>query len=284
MIQKSFRKGVVPIVVISLLLVISVVSFLYLNDWFVLFKSDIESELHGKDFQRSVEIKKVDENYLMIENDFGKNIKLEKIKFGDDICDIEDVILESGTNIVDVGLCAKNVGEVDSVETVLITDQGVKSEFEIVKDVVRNPLVVRFVFGGCDFSKGYVRFLGLSELDIGHAEVGSSSLYTYSVCVRHLNYTLSTASGAVSQNIAYLLDETNSHIFTSTSSVYEEPSQWYNATLYSSGGTWSVSVGPTAPSSAYSCLFSLDEDNVYGSMIGDCNSSSLPDRFWAKLD
>ncbi|MFW5704728.1 MAG: hypothetical protein ACOCXG_02690 [Nanoarchaeota archaeon] len=282
--NKFCRKGIVPIVIISLLLVVSVLAFLYLNDWFVLFKSEIETDLYGKDFTRSVEIKKVDENYLMIENDFGKDIKLEKIKFGDEICDIEDIILEAGLNVVDVGLCARDVGEVESVETVLITDQGVKSEFEIVKDIVRSPLVVRFVFGNCDFSKGYVRLLGLSELDVGHAEVGSSSLYTYSVCVRHLNYTLSAGTGAFKQEIVSLLNESNSHIFTSTASVYQAPLQWHNVTLYSSGGTWDVFVGSTAPSSAYSCLFSLDEDNVYGSMIGDCDSSSLPDKFWAKLD
>jgi hypothetical protein len=33
----------------------------------------------------------------------------------------------------------------------------------------------------------------------------------------------------------------------------------------------------------YICLAKIDEDNVYGSHIGSCDSSVMPDKLWVKL-
>jgi hypothetical protein len=278
------RKSMSALIAISLLLIVSVLSIAFLKDWFVLFKDEVSVELEKNDIN-SLEIDSVDENYIIINNEIGLNVLLEKIKFNEDECDINDVELTEGINVVDIGLCGQNVEDLGTIDVVLVTDMGVKSETEIIRDIIRTSLVVKYEFGACDFSRGYVRLMGMSDFDLGHAEIGSSNQYTYSVCIRHLDYTVYANSDGSSDSevVVYLLNQANSHAFTNTGSVYQAPSQWYNSTLSTDSGTISTVVSSSSPGSNYTCIYSLDLDNTYGSHVGDCSSSSLPDKFWVTI-
>ncbi|MBN2880861.1 hypothetical protein JXM83_02300, partial [Candidatus Woesearchaeota archaeon] len=120
------------------------------------------------------------------------------------------------------------------------------------------------------------------DFENGHAEIPTSSLYTYSVCARHLDYNIRTESLGNFINLFYLISMNNSAVWTSQSSIYEEPSSWLNVDISSDGGVFSYQINVTSPGVDYVCVASIDKDDVYGSHIGDC-SSSLPDKLWVRL-
>jgi hypothetical protein len=142
-------------------------------------------------------------------------------------------------------------------------------------------LIVLFQFGACDFINGYTRLYGLTDLESAHVDVDGSS--TYNVCVKHVDYNLTDSGYVNNVNLFYLYPDSNSAIWTQTGSRYSgEPPFWYNVSL-SSDKTISYIINSSSMAAQnYSCIGKIDEDNIYGSHMGDC-SSSHPDTLWVKL-
>lgn len=282
----SLKKNVTAVsgvVVVSLLFLASLTFFFATNDWFEEYSSNLKADLDKPELQNTLEISKLDGTNLYLKNDFGDNLTIRSIKVNEKECILSDVEIDKGLAVVDIGGCSVSNMQLQAKEIVLITDAGVYSEFEVLRNPIQGALIISYQMIPCDFSSGYRRLFGLNSLDNAHIDIDDVS--TYNVCIRHLDYNLNLGSGgSTSQTLMYLIGTNNSAVWTNTSSVIISPPSWENLTISSSGGIFDYQVSSTQPSGdEHVCLGSIDLDNVYGSHFGDCDSS-LPDKLWLKLD
>lgn len=281
MFVKRDKKAMSQVIVLALLILSFTLASVYLLNWFNIKKSDVEIIFETGNFERRVEIDKVDGTFLYVENDFRDGLQLLQIVINDSDCNVASSLINRGYVAIDIGTCTLGLEESTAYEVKLITNMGVKSEYEILRSVAQ-LFTIRFQTAACDFSSGYVRLYGLSSLDNAHAEIPSSSLYTYSACAKHAQYQIGTASSGNFTNLFYLTETNNSMIWIDKGSIYQSPAEWFNISISYSGGNFSYVINTTAPDSDYVCAGSIERDDVYGSHIGDCRSS-MPDKLWVKL-
>lgn len=280
----SSKKCISAVISLSLLMLVSVFSFYYLYGWFDLFKSDLEIKVDAKNFDENFEILEVSVDSIRLRNNFANDLTLNNIKIDDIECDFAwGSVINNGVVDVRIGNCTQNLQSLQNYGVSVFTNYGIKNEYEIIRNPITSQLIVKFVNGPCDFSSGYIRLFGLSDLDNAHAELSGSSLYTYNACIRHVEYTLGTSSEGNFVNLFYLTEMNNSAIWTNKSSILVEPINWFNVSLSSSGGSFDYIISSTSPGLNYACLAAIDVDNIMGSHIGTC-TSSMPDKIWLKLE
>lgn len=277
------KKGISPIIAISLLLIVSITGYLFMQDDIQSMITKLETQLTLKDLSSKVEINKVDGFNLYVTNNFGSDLILNKIKADTRECYYNNFTITQGINILNIGSCTYGAKNLDVVEITVFTDLGVVSEYEILRNMITNPLHAVFQIGSCDFASGYLRLYGLSSYDNAHAEDSDSYLYTYNLCIKHYDYNLSLSSGITSKTIISLTEKNNSAVWFNKGSIIQTPAQWFDVNLYSSDGTFSQVINSSDMTlSNYTCLGKVEEDNIYGSHIGDC-SSSLSETIWVRL-
>lgn len=276
------KKAISGVIVVVLLLVVGIVSYIYLQNWFVTYKSDIDVKINSKDISKSLEIIKIESTDMLLKNDYVDNLIISSIKIGGTECINKNYEVDIGLAILDIGSCTVNLESVKAYDVAIITDYGIYNGVETIRAPVTGPLVVRFIMGqSCGgLGSGYYRLYGLTGLDNAHADTDGSS--TYSLCLRHLDYNISASGYAFSNDAFYLNEQNNSAVFTSQGSILVNPSQWFPATISSNGNVDVVVNSSDMTSSGYSCIGKIDEDNVYGSHIGDC-SSGHADGLWLKI-
>lgn len=277
------KKAAIPTVVVALLLVVSITVYIYFQKDINLMTSQLKTQLQAKDLGHSLEIRKIDQNYIYVNNDFINNLLLNQIKVGSKECYFNNILISEGLNKIYIGSCSFGGNVLDVKEVTLVTNYGVISEYEALRSVVGNPLSVLFQTTTCDFASGYLRLYGLSALDNAHAEISNSSLYTYSACVKHYDFNLSLTSGITSQRIFSLTGKNNSAVWINKGSIYQSPLQWFDINLYSSDGTFSYAINSSDMSNlGYACIGKINQDDIYGSHIGSC-SSLMNNTIWVKL-
>lgn len=278
----SSKKAIGSLVMISLLLVSSILGVFYLNDWFYLYQDDFEQMITAKDIDEKLSIQKIEGTYIYLENDLINDLSINSIKINDKECLVKNKTIDMGLIKVDIGGCTKNLEAIVPQDVSIITSYGFKDEFQSIRAPVILDFIISYQTELCDFSSGYVRLFGISDIDNAHAEITSSNIYTYHVCARHLDYTLGTAQTGNTQRLFSLVKENNSAIFIDKGSIIQEPTPWYDVHISSSGGAFSYQVNTTSPGDDFVCLGSIDKDDIMGSHIGACNSS-LPDKIWVQL-
>lgn len=275
------KKGLVPLIMIILLLLVSVILFLYLKGWFSEYKQTVEAKVtQDSDLSRDIEILRVEGSTILVRNLYADNLTLQQVIVGGKTCSIPQTTINRGVVSIDIGACTAALQDYQAYSVSLVTSAGIKKEEEIVK--ISRPFTVLFQNSACDFSSGYVRVYGMSDIDQAHAQLSTQSGFTYNVCAKHINYTLSVTPGSNNVTLFYLINASNSHVFRTKASVYQVPAQWYPIYLKSSGGTFTSVVAASAPDETYQCFGAFDLDDVYGSHVGDC-SSTMPNKLWVKL-
>ncbi len=277
-------KGITAIISLSLLIVVSLIGYFIISNDTLFVVDSLKVDLQKKELTRSLEILKVENQSLEIYNEYSNNLILNKIQIGGKDCLIFDEVLSIGTNIIDIGSCTFDLNELGVVEIVLFTNGGIFSEYEILRSASDSPFIVSFQSGACNFAGGYIRLYGLSGIDNAHAEVSSSTDYTYNVCIKYEGYTLGTSQTGTYLDLFYLNNESNSAVFMNKTEIYEVPSSWYNITISTSEGSLDLVIGGSAPSNLYKCIGKVDRDDIYGSHISDCDSTSFNDTLWLKIE
>ena len=274
-------KGVVGIIVTMLLLLVCVGTFIYIQSWFVQYKSELGTKVRTGNFKEDFEIQKIEGTYIYFKNDFRDNITIRSVKIGGKECFAKNLEIDEGFGRFDIGGCTMSLDNSEVYDVMVLTDEGVKSEADMIRNPVTNSLIITEEFGECDFASGYIRLFGMSGTQNAHADIDGS--YTYSICARHLDYTLSMSSTGSYVTLFYLTQTNNSAVWTDQSSIYETPSTWHDVSISSSGGTLDYAINSSDMSNQdYVCVGAINEDNVYGSHIGDCDSS-MTDKIWIRL-
>lgn len=277
------KKAVITAVAILLLLFVTVFTFIALSSWYNDQLSQTEVETEQEDFDRSVEITRVDGSRIYVNNQFSDDLNITEIQVGGQRCEgVPITTIDRGLAIIDIGTCPFGLEE-GAQEVALITDSGVKSEFELIRGIPDSFLAVRFTSGVCDFAEGYIRIYGMSSYTNAHVELPGSSGFSYNACAKHFNYTLGTASSGNHVTLFNLTQPTNSAVWRTSASIYNGTATWYPVSVSSSGGTFDLQVSTTSPGSRYRCFGSLEVDDVYGAHVSDCSVPGF-ERIWVSLD
>lgn len=110
---------------------------------------------------------------------------------------------------------------------------------------------------------------------------------TLNLCLKHIFYELSTFDiGGSSLDLFYLLNDSNSAVWTDKGEVIipQDPQNWVNISLFSQGGEFEFIINNNSlKEEGFVCIGKIIEDNVYGSHLSSCSSSSFDDILWLKL-
>jgi len=275
------RKGVNGIVTIVLLLFAFTGLTFFTYDWFDYMKSDWEVKIKSTDLQESMKISKVDGTRLYLENDYKNDLLIKEVKIGDKNCFVQDVIIDKGSAVVDIGTCNSGFDKLSAKQVSLVTDYGVYSENEALRNPIENAIVFSYQTDICDISAGYQRLFSLSSLDNSHVNI--DDIGTYRMCIRSLDGNLKFDKlNSKYKSILYLIGTNNSAVWLDNTTAYQQPSEWNDIGFYVDGGEFDVKINSSKPAYGYVCLGAVDRDDAYGSHFGDC-SSSMPDKIWLSL-
>lgn len=275
------KNGVVAMISVVFLLLISVTAYIYLQNWYLSKQSNLEAEIYSKDISENLEVKKIQGTLLTMKNDFRDDLEINSVMINGVECITQNYSVDEGIATIDIGSCTKGLLEVTPYSVALFTNYGLVSSFESVQDPITSDFIVLFQFGPCDFSNNYFRLYGLTDLENAHADIDGSS--TYNICVKHIDYILSTSGYANNIDLFYLYSQNNSAVWTQTGSEAISPLFWYNVTLSSDKAITSVVDSSDMSSLGYTCIGKIDQDDTYGSHMGDC-SSSHADTIWVKIN
>lgn len=292
MLRKN-NKAIGVVVALSLLMVVSVSSVVFFQNWYGSFSSMLFADAETNSGYSGKNDFSVVDSELYFFNGIERNITINGIKVSGNDCNVSNSIVTKKNNSkYDISDCVSNLS-VSRNEVVIYTDIGVFSKY-FVFDYVRSLGVTQTVIGNMTVSftpssscdPGFSKIYSLDSTSNSHAEIPSSNLYTYSLCVDHDSYILSNSCSGNYVSLFYLGNTSNSHIYIDNSSAYDPGYSYYNwqqICLSSDSGTLDLTYNNTDMSGlGYSCLGSYIQDDVYGGVIGDCSGHT--DKIWFKLE
>ncbi len=119
------KKAVHPVVAIALLLVVTVVSVVAFQQWFIGFSSNLFAEADSRGNFDSLDIKNVIKGTMYVYSD--GTLSINTIKIGNDVCYSGTLDLVEGLNEISVGNCLSNLTQTIQ-EFVLVSDDRILSE------------------------------------------------------------------------------------------------------------------------------------------------------------
>jgi hypothetical protein len=135
-------KGLVGVIVTLILLLGCVAGFIYLQQWFLQYRSDIDASVRVEDFTNTFEISKIEGTYVYFNNDFRDDVIIESVKIGDKVCYAGNLEIDKGRGRFDIGGCTMGLDSLEAYDIRIITSDGVKSEFEMIRQPIENSLIV----------------------------------------------------------------------------------------------------------------------------------------------
>jgi hypothetical protein len=132
---KKNIKGITAIISLSLLIVISLIGYFMVSNDTLFVLDSLEVQLQQKDLSGSLEILKIENETLYLQNDLSDNLVLNSIKIGQIQCDISSSTLTLGSNEVDISDCTSSLSELSVQDVSLSTDYGIFQESELLRTV-----------------------------------------------------------------------------------------------------------------------------------------------------
>ncbi len=136
----KLRKGVSPIVAVSLLLIVSVLSIVTFETWFGSFYSNllVNTEVKGNFYDVTLENVIGDTFYVYSEVD---NVSISEIKVDSVLCSVTTNTLNSGLNELNISSCLSNVTD-NIYEILLVTNSGIYTKSFFKDGVVSSSSIL----------------------------------------------------------------------------------------------------------------------------------------------
>ena len=282
-INKYNKRAISGAVATVLFLLITVVAWNAFYFWYNDYTYNV-FKTYGDVDDSQVEFEALDENRLYVRSYASDDFFYTSVRVDDVECDVNGTIDANSVTVVNLKGCLLDV-DVGVKDIVLFSEYGIYDDKEELKVALDNLFIVDFKLGSiCDMNSK--KYYGLEFLNDTHVEISSSNLYTYSLCLEHVIYDISDDCNGVYDTIFYLDNSTNAHIFTDNSTPYEPIFTWNEICLSANDG-FASNVDVIYSSSDmtafnYSCIGSVEIDNVYGGHAGDCQGFS--NKIWAKIE
>ena len=275
------RKGLSEVVVSLLLLLVLAVVGTFIYMWAINYTEEGIAE-YGVVQKNHIIMDFYDANTLYVKSISPLTFDYSRIVIEGVDCDLTGTIRGNNLTEIDLNFCTTGMSS-GAKEIILYSQNGVFREMKnLVSTIVGNMIASYRNSVSCNV--GYTKIFGLEYISDSHAEIDTSGLYSYSLCLRHRNYTLTTACSGTYDTLFYLDADTNAHQFIDNSSPYQPISPWYQVCVSAIGASSNdIQVSSSDLSqSGYTCLASVEVENTYGGHMGNCNAYS--DKVWAKIE
>jgi hypothetical protein len=267
------RKGVVEVVTLVLMIGVVILVGSYVYRWGIGFTNvNLNDDIVEKS---DLKISFSDANTLYVRSMAPVNFNYTSVKINGVDCNITGEIKAHNLTKVDLDYCLYRVNE-GIKEITFNTPKGVFSISDYLDSRILQGFIVQYKNSvTCDI--GFTKIYGMGATSNAHVEVPSSGLYTYSLCLKHVEYPLSNACSGTFGRMFYLDGTTNAHVYTDNSSAYGSVLDWEQACISVLGGASEIDVvynSSDMSSLGYSCIGSLEIDNTYGGHVGSCSEYS----------
>ncbi len=136
--RKLNKKGIGPVIAVTLLLAVGVASVVTFQSWFSNYNSELENKVENKNsVDKNLQVtfleKTTDGTSLFIKNPSISYTIINQIKIGGNQCNLSgsDILGPQIVTKIDLGGC--NVTQKESVEVIIITDSGISQTKHIVR-------------------------------------------------------------------------------------------------------------------------------------------------------
>lgn len=126
------KKAIVTVAVIISFLLISVVFFTTYYSFLGSQTSDFELKVSGADFNRDIEIIKVDGSDIVLKNDFANTLSITSIQINSIECLSSTEIINLGLNTIDIGNCTNSLSLMTLYSVLVISNYGIREEYEVL--------------------------------------------------------------------------------------------------------------------------------------------------------
>ncbi len=264
------KKGISSVVLVSILIAGSVMSFFVLSQWYTDIQSKLELQAMSNNIHTHLEIEKISETSIYILSRFKLNLALNYIKIGDRMC-VNNLIISPGVNKINIKGCIVGLQNMTPYDVQIGTNLGLYSAYKILRDIPEKELIIRYTKSECNSEDGYTRLYGVDSIDNSHVEIDGSGIYN--VCAKHVNYTIGNQCTNSFANLFLIASQNNSHVYTETSQVHSASPDyydWYNICLNSFESTVHYLLNETADE-RYTCIASINKNDIYGASIASCD-------------
>lgn len=284
------KKGVSAIVSTALLIVVSVLSVIGFSSLYESYSSKTLADVESKSVVSNVVLEYLNSNLLYVKNPYERNVTYKEIRVDGVNCNIPLGNLSKGIKEIDLGTCMAGMTE-GYKDVVIVTDSGVftqvmKLELGGESVSIGNSTITFSPASTCAAEE--TRLFGIDAEINAHGEVGTSETYPISICLDHETREIGTdCNVGISESLFYLGNTTNSHVWVTNASAYVPYVDYYNwqeVCISLDSGTLDVVYNiSNMATDGYSCLGSYLQDDVYGGMFGDCNTSSSYTKIWVLI-
>ena len=235
---KKGKKGITEVVAVIALLSIVVVVGAFVYRWGINFtNSNLEQ---GSINQEDLTVNLMDTNTLYVKSQAGIDFNYTGVKINGKECNLSGRISGANLTKIDLDFCMYGMNK-GPKEITLYSNKGVFSYNDYLDTSFMQGFYVQQKTGTtCDI--GYTKIYGMESVSNSHIEIASSGLYTYSICLKHLAYSLSNSCSGVYGRVFYLDNVTNAHAYTDNSSAYGSISTWEEACISAGDGASEVDV------------------------------------------
>ena len=277
------KKALTSIIIISLLLTLSILSFIYLEKWAGKYENDLKIKTNDKDLKTNFDILKIKGPYIYLNNNFENNLSITSLKIANNECLLSNKNINIGTLKINIINCTNGLEEITPYDVTIVTVQGIISKSKLIQNPINGTLIIYFSDPGvsCNFIDGFKRLYGINNLENAHVDIDETG--PTNICIKHALHTL-TITQTGDFDVLHLYTENNSAVWTSTIGAYSQSPYWFNVSI-SGGNSYDFQINSTQPGQNYACMGSIDEDNYLGAHISDCDSiNPAMTKMWLKID
>ena len=264
----------------SILLVVAVTGVVNFQTWFDTFQSSTQTKIENDGTGQVIDLNYLNSQKLYIKNPTEKNIFYSDVKINGKSCGLSGNISGKGLKEIELGFCTTGMTK-GYKSIVFITDKGVFAEtLKLSENGIVGNLTLQCTGGTEIFAL---------DTATNHAELASINNFTTPICVNHNAYTISTTCTAPTNRLFYLGDTSNSHIYIDNSTAYDNGNpnyyNWQEVCLESNSGTVNLVHQLADPADGSICIVEYEQDDVYGGIVGSCNSLSSPTKkIWLNIN
>lgn len=130
------KKGIGPVVAVSLLLIVTLSSVIFFGDWFSSFISTLQTNIEVDSNKAlkgtTIRVDAVINGELFLYNSYSSNQTINSVRIGSNDCITTNTMLQTGMNRLNISSCIESLNTGSSQEILIISDSGIYSSYKTI--------------------------------------------------------------------------------------------------------------------------------------------------------
>lgn len=130
------KKAVTPIIGITFLLLLSVIVFFVVQNWYTQNQSSFEISLNSEALSDKIEILEVNSTSILLDNDFRDNLPIDEVFINGSLCSSVATTISLGQVLLQLsntsGECSYG-NDLVPYKVTIVSLLGIKEEYEVIR-------------------------------------------------------------------------------------------------------------------------------------------------------